>query len=430
MNLIGANPPPCVIIHADADRVDDIRAAVSRHAETIRVGITPPPRWRSWDVLITVDPSTPPPAEAIRVLQIGGQATGTFVQPYSHDRSIEKYVYRHSKPGHELNIPATLSEARIEFVKRYLVPALPTSPDHRTVFDRPIGVEDSEWTPLLTNADGDAVAVVYRPHAGPLEVWYLPEEAIDCLDPALQLAFQDWNREEPDRFPSAPDWTDDRRWMSAAHHLQVDAIDQKTSEVQAEIARLTASIEAYEVERDEVVRAANLSYQRRLLTDNDEPLVGAVQTALEQLGFTVVNLDKQLVDGEPRMGDLSVSDGAWTAIAEVKGYTKGAKANDLLVVGKHRRVYEKKHGDVQGMWYVANTFRLSSPDIRKPILDGADELVETFADDDGLVIDSRDLFDLLKQVEAGSLTPEAVRQALRAATGRFTAPVPRLPAQQ
>ncbi|MEU6587464.1 hypothetical protein [Nocardia sp. NPDC046763] len=46
------------------------------------------------------------------------------------------------------------------------------------------------------------------------------------------------------------------------------------------------------------------------------------------------------------------------------------------------------------MWHVANSFRLNSPEGRPKILDGADERIEDFAQDDGLVIDTRDLFDL------------------------------------
>ncbi|MGW0358515.1 hypothetical protein ACWDXV_30355 [Nocardia nova] len=94
-------------------------------------------------------------------------------------------------------------------------------------------------------------------------------------------------------------------------------------------------------------------------------------------------------------------DGDWTTSAEVKGYTKGAKSNDLSTVGRHRRVYEKKHQDVQRMWYVANSFRLDSPDSRPKILDSADEHIDDFAQDDGLAIDSRVLFDLLMLVETG-----------------------------
>lgn len=91
-----------------------------------------------------------------------------------------------------------------------------------------------------------------------------------------------------------------------------------------------------------------------------------------------------------------------------------------MAVARHRRVYEQKHRRVQRMWYVANSFRLDDPGSRPRILDGADEHVEDFAQDDGLAIDTRDLFDLLKQVESGQLDAAAAREKLKTQTGRLS----------
>lgn len=108
-------------------------------------------------------------------------------------------------------------------------------------------------------------------------------------------------------------------------------------------------IESSETKLDQLHRNIGQSLHRRLLADNDDTLVEAVTYALAMVGFTVADLDKELSENEPRMGDLSVSDGDWIAMAEIKGYTKGAKSNDLIVVGRHRRVHEKKNRDVQRM---------------------------------------------------------------------------------
>ncbi|MCP2278679.1 hypothetical protein APR09_004261 [Nocardia amikacinitolerans] len=264
--------------------------------------------------------------------------------------------------------------------------------------------------------------MVCQPHCVALEVWYLPEEAIDVLDAVLHLAFEEWNAQDSKLFPSSPKWTTDVRWMSAEQQKQIESVGAKIDAARREVIRLTATIEVSEVELDKLIKDAEQAPQRQLLTDNDETLVEAVMYTLTELGFDVVDLDKQLAEGEPRMGDLSVSDGDWAAVAEVKGYIKGAKSNDLLTVAKHRRLYEKTHPDVQRMWYIVNSFRLDSPDSRPKILDGADDHIEDFAQDDGLVIDTRDLFDLLKQFQKGDLAAEFVREALKAATGRFAWP--------
>ncbi|EME18523.1 hypothetical protein G419_16610 [Rhodococcus triatomae BKS 15-14] len=268
--------------------------------------------------------------------------------------------------------------------------------------------------------DGHAIAVIYRPPAGGArEVWYLPGQAIGALDPVLHLAFEEWNAQDPKRFPSSPKWASDVRWMSVRQQEQIESVRAQIDAAREEIARLTDTITAGEVKLDDLQRDTEQSPQRRLLTDHDNSLVGAVLYALTTLGFVVVDLDKQVAEGEPKMGDLSVADDDWMAVVEVKGYTKGAKANDLLTVARHRRVYEKKYRDVQRMWYVANSFRIDSPDSRPGILDGSDEHIEDFAQDDGLAIDTRDLFDLLKQVESGILDPAAARETLKTQTGRF-----------
>lgn len=57
--------------------------------------------------------------------------------------------------------------------------------------------------------------MIYRPHLEAREVWYLPEQAIDALHPVLHLAFEEWNTQDPKRFPSSPKWVSDVRWVSA-----------------------------------------------------------------------------------------------------------------------------------------------------------------------------------------------------------------------
>lgn len=356
----------------------------------------------------------------LRVLQVGGAATGYYVREWHNQTTYAMYPQQYLQAGHELVIPSGLSAERAEFVKRYLIPTLPEQSFRRSVFEQPAGADGDNWTPLLENADGYAIAVIYQPHKGAHEVWYLPEKAIDVLEPALDLAFAEWNTQDPKRFPASPNWTSDARWMSAQQQREIEVVRTGIDVARTQVAELNAVIETAEITLDSLIRDSAKSPQRRLLTDNDATLVDAVQHALTEFGFTVVDLDEQLSPGEPRMGDLSVSDGDWTAIAEIKGYTKGAKSNDLLTVGRHRRVYEKKNRDVQRMWYIANSFRLDDPSSRPQILDGADEHTEDFARDDGLAIDTRDLFDLLKQIESGQLEATSAREALKSQTGRLT----------
>jgi len=75
-------------------------------------------------------------------------------------------------------------------------------------------------------------------------------------------------------------------------------------------------------------------------------------------------------------------------------------------------------------WYIVNQFRDRDPGTRPEILRGQDADVDAFADDDGLVIDTRTLFRLRKDVAEGSLAAEEARATLRAARGRLVYPEP------
>lgn len=149
MNVIGALPPPCVIIHVSTDRrLDDVKAVVSRHTESILVGVEPEPRWQSCDVLVAVGGRNRyPSADGLRIIKIGGSAPGAFDVTWEDNRSSSSSPMRTRRPGHELVIPSTLSDARREFVERYLLPVLPQNPVHRSVFEMPLGASEETWRP-------------------------------------------------------------------------------------------------------------------------------------------------------------------------------------------------------------------------------------------------------------------------------------------
>jgi hypothetical protein len=54
-------------------------------------------------------------------------------------------------------------------------------------------------------------------------------------------------------------------------------------------------------------------------------------------------------------------------------------------------------------WFVVNHFRGTDPNSRQQLLPGPDEDAETFGQQGGLIIDTRDLFRLRKTVAAGTI---------------------------
>ena len=126
------------------------------------------------------------------------------------------------------------------------------------------------------------------------------------------------------------------------------------------------------------------------------------------LGFDVMEMN-QVYPPKDRREDLQVRDPdtpGWTALVGVRGYSTGARVNDLLRFARYRIRYVRDHDeDVSAVWYFVNQFNEDDPEIRPPVLASNEVELETFAADGGLVIDTADLFQMWRAVQDGSMTP-------------------------
>ena len=160
----------------------------------------------------------------------------------------------------------------------------------------------------------------------------------------------------------------------------------------------------------------------RLLETNGPALVSATVNALRILGFDVVDADELAEHQSAKREDLRIScpgDESWIALAEVKGYSRrGAATNDLATLQRVAGRYEGKHGrSPDRLWYIVNAQFSTSPDERPSPLATSGEDVDDFASDGGLVLDTRVLFQLVREVEAGGKSNIDVRKRLMAASG-------------
>lgn len=163
--------------------------------------------------------------------------------------------------------------------------------------------------------------------------------------------------------------------------------------------------------------------ERLLLTGTDTSLVDVVRKTLELFGFDVTDVDAGLAEGQAKKEDLRVADGDWISLCEVKGYTKGAKLGDIGKLQGYATLFAAETGHAPtALWYVVNHWRETDPSSRANLLQGGDEYIEAFAEQGGLVVDTRDLFRLRKAVEAGSISTDAVRELLKSSAGRFEQP--------
>jgi hypothetical protein len=124
-----------------------------------------------------------------------------------------------------------------------------------------------------------------------------------------------------------------------------------------------------------------------------------------------------------RREDLRVTipdDPAWIAIVEVRGYRGGAQVKDLMRLARFRSRFRTETGaEPDASWYVVNQFLGVDPGGRQRVLSGNPDEVSEFAADDGLVIDTRELFRLVNAVNAGALALGDARDILRSGRGVF-----------
>jgi len=278
--------------------------------------------------------------------------------------------------------------------------------------------------PLLEEVGGKqgTLAAIYdRNKEKTSEVWCLPERALADGADWVKAALAHWRSSFPEAFPN-PDWTADETWMTADEQtarLELGRHDADTAAL-LEVRRLERTEREVAAEEARVRADAGI---RRLITTNGPPLVEAVADALHQLGFEVVDSDSVLPAGQKRE-DLLVQDGSWVSVTEVKGYEKGnAKQNDLLQLGSAVESYLLRTSRApDARWYVVNQNFRTPPGLRQRPLAGAGDTITKFIAQNGLVIDTRDLFRLTRAAATGEVTPDEARRLLRGAEGVFDYP--------
>lgn len=261
-------------------------------------------------------------------------------------------------------------------------------------------------------------------------VFWLPDQARKHLKEWVLKVMEFWRADEPELFPVDSEWLSGDDWASADEQLARSALRDHI-EAEEERALLAAARHAELQTAVDAARASGDEW-RHLVTASGEALASAVQGAFQLLGFTVVDADALPQRKGAKREDLRVSDGAWVALVEVKGYAGAAKSNDLMqITGSVPSYMMETAAPPDALWYVVNAYRNDDPSGRPNVLAGREDDIASFGGThQGLVIDTRDLFALRQLVVAGSITAEEARATLRTATGRFTQAVQRPPASQ
>jgi hypothetical protein len=378
-----------------------------------------------WDILVTkgVDLDV---SGHMHVLSMGCQSLG-MVQTANGGTSL---YFGGKQPSAMLQVAADLSDPLRRLVSNELVPWLLDQPfrpfiqRHRlSSFSPTDPLAGPDVRAFVRDADGNMIAGEF-PRAGGRGggfCWALP---FVPAEPQLWLAaaLDDWRRRTPDRLPLSPGWRTRNTWRPKAEAKAYRALTELASERERAWAEFDRRERDLEASAQRATKAADQGL-RRLLTSQGDDLVMAVASALKTLGFQVVDGDATTPQGTAKGEDLRLTDPDdldWTNITEVRGYAAGAKTNDLQRLARFAAMTLSRTGaQPTTRWYVVNQFLGNDPDTRQSLLPGADEDVEIFAEDGGLILDTRSLFALVRRVEYGEISQEDARGTLKATRGRF-----------
>lgn len=290
------------------------------------------------------------------------------------------------------------------------------------------GTLQGEVVPLVHLGREEGVYAMIANGGPNTMVWALPAETTDHREWLISI-LETLHKVDPDRFPGQAEWRMGDTWAPSALQVALAARDEQVAERDRALAEADQRIAKAGAEV-ETERAAAAAGPWRLLTENDNSLVEAVRDALEAFGFEVRELDEENHRKyKRRLEDLRVTvpgDEGWESLVEVKGYTKGAKVNDVRQVTDAPSIYFELEHDGRSpaaVWHVVNVERGTDPSLRKPAIP-ADADLQVLTDVGGALIDTRDLFRALRDVETGVATADAVRGSLLTALTRWTWPTP------
>ncbi len=278
-----------------------------------------------------------------------------------------------------------------------------SSPDEPHQF---FSAADTDWTQrFLLNPRGEVLAGEYEKDDG-MFGWILPHWAAD-LSGWMRLFLQRLHQADAKRVPVPPPlWVP---WLTAEETRLGDALAEVRGEFDAVAAQYFAKAKSLEEDRTQAAELAKSGHQRLLTSDGDE-LKEAVMEALAAIGFAVTDVDATLDEGEGKREDLWITVDNEVCICEVKGYTRGAKTSDMMKTKDYVATYMERQGSRPSrQWHVVNAFRNDDPNTRPRVFDGHDDLVAVYG---GVVIDSRFLFKLVRDVELEVIADEKARDLL------------------
>jgi hypothetical protein len=379
-----------------------------------------------WDAVISTESVPVDASEHLFFITFGSVSSGRPDQIDEGLWPLSRVSYFGKSLASELLVPAGLPRQIARLVRSDLLPYALNLGEHDTLvlgLNRPNYVKQlpASFVPFLATTAGDSLAGMFTREGGVSHCWVLPRYA----DPKawVRLALSEWSAIAPDRFPHPPAWWESTQWQTYDEKVQVNELDQLVDEHRKIRAELNRRVSAAKESIHRAKEQADLGV-RRLLTAQGDDLKAAVSAAFEFFGFEVEDVDQTRFGPGQRREDLRLTlpdRRNWVALVEVRGYTGGGRALDLMRLQRFAQLYESDEGLApSGVWYAANQFLNDPPDERPTLLDSADEeLTFLAANHHGLAMDTVDLFRLVQAVERGDVPAQTARELLLSAEKLF-----------
>ncbi|GAA4560478.1 hypothetical protein [Pseudonocardia xishanensis] len=429
----GDAPRPWILAIGFASDDELVTALTKKHQKVTAISADSDPsvqvRESDYDIAIVNGHTYRDPAPHLHVIQFGGGGEKRHSGPENGQR---RYVADGNGWAGRLTGPDSEAPPEVDSLARDSLASHLLSESPRTLIRKHLSqgtAQVCDAIAFVRESAGEPCAGFWLRHCPASDTspewWWLPEDAPQ-KEEWIRAAFSSWSRKRPALFDGITlSWLEDAEWMTTDELSARRAINEAERELAELIAQKQKDLEQLRLDREAAEERASQG-DRRLLTAQSNELKDAVADALASIGLRVKDSDVlREAEDLPLLEDLQVSTGPdWTAIVEVKGYSKSSgKTADFQKIARAATQFERSAGRApDARWYVINQSFSKAPPDRPQVLAGAQMDLDEFVKDCGLVLDTRDLFRLLQAVKSEAINIEEAQRMLIGSVGRFSYP--------
>jgi len=273
---------------------------------------------------------------------------------------------------------------------------------------------------VLEQSTNLPLAVMYLRESVNLHVCVLPNEmfSIQWVD----LLCNQWAKYHPDQFPNFGNWQKMPEWMTQQEislAREIEKVEAQKEKANREFALKLAELSAEQIS---LAESSNKGL-RKLITAQGRELVDEVVSVFRELGFDVQVIDDEIDSENSKLEDLRLTipdEKNWEAIVEVRGYTRSSgQTQDFQRLARFATHFLKEKGKLpdKRILVVNGETEILNPSNRQLPYSAAKNDLEAFAEDDGIVIWSLDLFRQVNRI--GEVPIDQLRKSIMESKGRW-----------